>query len=114
MDKPILKKVGGKNRHKYVKKVKPDIPRQTTVIIVPKQVVKKNVIFKQKKEKNKKLSKFNNVSYLKYINTSADLSLTHIFSIKKSIINDILTNKNTNIGIDIFTYICWFIRIRYY
>jgi len=40
------------------------------------------------------------VNFLKYINTGSDLSLTHIYNIKKYDINEIFDNNNQNIGID--------------
>ena len=60
---------------------------------------KKLVLNKEKKKITLKNATYNGI---RPFNTGADLSLTHIYSLKKSLVNDILTNNIYDINIDIF------------
>jgi len=70
--------------------------------MVMKRITAPNVphILRRNRLQKKKIHKRND-KFMRYINTGADLSLTHIYDLKRSSINDIYKNNIENITIDI-------------
>jgi hypothetical protein len=91
------------NEQKDLKRKKPsDVLFKKKILNIEKQ---HKVLFKKKFltiEKQQRRLKYASYNCIRYFNTGADLSLTHIYSLKKSLVNDILTNNIYDINIDIF------------